>query len=94
MLTGVDWNFTDTVYRTGFSPNSTARLLPLQSRFGSPTETFALVRGPVHEHFGGDDIPERQKHLHQFIVAKLLREVVDKKVASFRACVERGAMGA
>lgn len=47
------------------------------------TETFALVRGPVDKHFRTDDVPEREEHLHEFRVTKLLRQVIDEQVASF-----------
>lgn len=49
------------------------------------TETLALVRGPIHEYFGGNDVPKRKKHLHQFIIPKLLRKVIDEEVAAFWA---------
>ena len=49
------------------------------------TEALALVGGSVDEHLGGDDVSERQKHLHQLGVAKLLRQVVDEEVAALRS---------
>lgn len=60
------------------------------SRKGRPqqglTKTFALVGGPIHKHLGGDDIAERQEHLRQLRVSKLLGEVVDKQVTAFGTC--------
>lgn len=54
------------------------------------TKTLALVGGTVHEHLGGDDIAEGKEHLHQLIVSKLLREMVDEEVAAFRTCRHEG----
>lgn len=51
-----------------------------------PTKAFTLVCRPIHKHFGGDDITERQEHLHQLSIPKLLREVVDEQVATLRSC--------
>lgn len=51
-----------------------------------PTKAFTLVCRPIHKHFGGDDITERQEHLHQLAIPKLLREVVDEQVATLRPC--------
>ena len=51
---------------------------------GRLTETLALIGGAVDKHFGGDDIAEGQKHLHELSVAKLLRQVVDEEVAALR----------
>lgn len=51
-----------------------------------PTKAFTLVCRPIHKHFGGDDITERQEHLHQLAIPKLLREVVDEQVTAFRPC--------
>lgn len=51
-----------------------------------PTKAFTLVCRPIHKHFGGDDITERQEHLHQLAIPKLLREVVDEQVATLRSC--------
>lgn len=42
------------------------------------TETLALIGGPVHEDFGGNDVAKGQKHLHELRVAELLRQVVNK----------------
>ena len=49
------------------------------------TEALALVGGSVDEHLGGDDVSERQEHLHQLGVPKLLRQVVDEEVAALRS---------
>ena len=53
-----------------------------------PTKAFTLVCRPIHKHFGGDDITERQEHLHQLSIPKLLREVVDEQVAALWSCIE------
>lgn len=49
------------------------------------TETFALVRGPVNEDFRTYHSAKRHEHLHQLAVAKLLGQMVDEQVATFRA---------
>ena len=49
------------------------------------TEALALICSPVNKHFGADDIAERQEHLHQFSVPKLLRQVVDEEVTALRS---------
>lgn len=54
-----------------------------------PTKAFTLVCRPIHKHFGGDDITERQEHLHQLSIPKLLREVVDEQVATLWSCTWR-----
>ena len=51
-----------------------------------PTEAFALVCGSVHEDLGGDDRPEGQEHLHELIIAELLRQVVDEEITALRSC--------
>lgn len=53
-----------------------------------PTKAFTLVCRSIHKHFGGDDITERQEHLHQLSIPKLLREVVDEQVAALWSCTE------
>lgn len=53
-----------------------------------PTKAFTLVCRSIHKHFGGDDITERQEHLHQLSIPKLLREVVDEQVATLWSCTE------
>lgn len=50
----------------------------------SLTETLALIGRSVHEYLGGDNIAEGQEHLHQFVIAKLLGQVVDEQVGTFR----------
>lgn len=50
------------------------------------TKTLALVGGTIHEYLGGNYIAEGQEHLHQLVVSKLLREVVDEEIAAFRTC--------
>lgn len=47
-----------------------------------------MVCRSIHKHFGGDDITERQEHLHQLSIPKLLREVVDEQVAALWSCTE------
>lgn len=42
------------------------------------TETFALVGGAINEDFAADYVPEREKHLHELPVPKLLGQVVDE----------------
>lgn len=54
------------------------------------TKTLALVCGTIHEHLGGNDIAKGQEHLHQLIVSKLLREMVDEEIAAFRTCRHGG----
>ena len=49
------------------------------------TETFALISGPIDEDFGTDDIAERQEHLHELSVTKLLGQMINEKVAAFRS---------
>jgi len=50
------------------------------------TKTLALVGGTIHEYLGGNYIAKGQEHLHQLIVSKLLREMVDEEIAAFRTC--------
>lgn len=54
------------------------------------TKTLALVGGTIHEYLGGNYIAKGQEHLHQLIVSKLLREVVDEEIAAFRTCRHGG----
>ena len=53
--------------------------------FRSLTKTLALIGRSVDEDLGGDDVPEGQEHLHELGVAKLLGQVVDEQVATFRS---------
>lgn len=46
------------------------------------TEALALVCCPVHEDLRGDDGAKGQKHLHEFIVSKLLWQVVDEQIGA------------
>lgn len=46
------------------------------------TEAFTLVGRPVDEDFGGDNVAEREEHLHELAVTKLLGQVVDEQVAA------------
>ena len=46
------------------------------------TETFALVGGSVNENFGADDVSERQEHLHELCITKLLGKVIDKEITA------------
>lgn len=50
-----------------------------------PTEAFALIGGSIDEDFGTDDVAKGEKHLHQLRIPKLLRQVVDEQVATFRS---------
>lgn len=54
------------------------------------TKTLALVGGTIHEYLGGNNIAKGQEHLHQLIVSKLLREMVDEEIAAFRTCRHGG----
>ena len=54
------------------------------TKFCQLTEALALVGGSIDEHLGGDDVSERQEHLHQLSVAELLRQVVDEEIAALR----------
>lgn len=45
-----------------------------------------MVCRAIHKHFGGDDITERQVHLHEFAIPKLLRKVIDEQVTALRPC--------
>lgn len=46
------------------------------------TEAFTLVGRPVDEDFGGDNVAEREEHLHELAVTELLGQVVDEQVAA------------
>ncbi len=50
-----------------------------------PTEAFALIGGSIDEDFGTDDVAKGEKHLHQLRISKLLWQVVDEQVATFRS---------
>lgn len=59
-----------------------------------PTKAFTLVSRPIHKHFRGDDITEREEHLHQLSVPKLLGQMVDEQVTALGPCGEgRGWAG-
>lgn len=59
-----------------------------------PTKAFTLVSRPIHKHFRGDDITEREEHLHQLSVPKLLGQMVDEQVTALGPCSEgRGWAG-
>lgn len=58
-----------------------------------PTKAFTLVCRAIHKHFGGDDITERQEHLHKLAIPKLLRQVIDEQVTAFWPCREREGGG-
>lgn len=59
-----------------------------------PTKAFTLVSRPIHKHFRGDDITEREEHLHQLSVPKLLGQMVDEQVTALGPCGEgRGREG-
>ena len=53
------------------------------------TKALAEVGLLVDVDLGGDDVPERHEHLHQFLVPELLRQVVDEQVRTLGTC-ERG----
>lgn len=55
-----------------------------------PTKAFTLVSRPIHKHFRGDDITEREEHLHQLSVPKLLGQMVDEQVTALGPCGEGG----
>lgn len=48
------------------------------------TETLALVSSAIDEDLATDHIPERNEHLHQLCITKLLRQVVDEEIAALR----------
>ena len=52
----------------------------------TPTKAFAQVRLFVNEYFCGDDIAKGHEHLHEVLVTKLLRQVVDEQVGSVGTC--------
>ena len=56
-----------------------------------PTKAFTLVSRPIHKHFRGDDITEREEHLHQLSVPKLLGQMVDEQVTALGPCGGGGA---
>ena len=58
-----------------------------------PTKAFTLVSRPIHKHFRGDDITEREEHLHQLSVPKLLGQMVDEQVTALGPCGEGGGAG-
>ena len=45
-------------------------------------KAFALVCGSVNEDLGADDIAKWKEHLHQLCITKLLRKMVNKKIAA------------
>ena len=49
------------------------------------TEALALVGGAVDVDLGAEDSSERQEHLRELVVTKLLRQVVDEEVAALRS---------
>ena len=49
------------------------------------TEALALIGCTVNIDLGADNVAEGQKHLRQFGVAELLRQVIDEEIAAFRA---------
>ena len=49
------------------------------------TEALALVGGAVDVDLGAEDGSERQEHLRELVVTKLLRQVVDEEVAALRS---------
>ena len=47
------------------------------------SEALALVGGSVDEDFAADNISKGKEHLHQLCISKLLRQMINEKVASF-----------
>lgn len=47
------------------------------------TETFTLVCSAVDKNFWTNNGAERHKHLHQFAITKLLRQMINKKITAF-----------
>lgn len=58
-----------------------------------PTKAFTLVSRPIHKHFRGDDITEREEHLHQLSIPKLLGQMVDEQVTALGPCGEGRGQG-
>ena len=56
------------------------------------SKALALVGGAVNEDLAADNIAKGEEHLHQLSVSKLLRQVVDEEITSFRA-TQRTACG-
>lgn len=65
--------------------------MKLNGLLSLPTKAFTLVSRPIHKHFRGDDITEREEHLHQLSVPKLLGQMVDEQVTALGPC--RGGAG-
>lgn len=53
---------------------------------GKLTKTLAEICLFVNEDFSRDDVPKGHKHLEQVLVSKLLGQVVDEQIGTFRAC--------
>jgi len=49
------------------------------------TKAFALIGCPINKDFRADDVAKGKKHLHQLSIAKLLGQVVDEQIATFRS---------
>lgn len=68
--------------------------MKLNGLLSLPTKAFTLVSRPIHKHFRGDDITEREEHLHQLSVPKLLGQMVDEQVTALGPCgAGRGGTG-
>lgn len=68
--------------------------MKLNGLLSLPTKAFTLVSRPIHKHFRGDDITEREEHLHQLSVPKLLGQMVDEQVTALGPCgAGRGGIG-
>lgn len=68
--------------------------MKLNGLLSLPTKAFTLVSRPIHKHFRGDDITEREEHLHQLSVPKLLGQMVDEQVTALGPCgAGRGGAG-
>lgn len=62
--------------------------MKLNGLLSLPTKAFTLVSRPIHKHFRGDDITEREEHLHQLSIPKLLGQMVDEQVTALWPCGE------
>lgn len=67
--------------------------MKLNGLLSLPTKAFTLVSRPIHKHFRGDDITEREEHLHQLSVPKLLGQMVDEQVTALGPCGAGGGAG-
>lgn len=47
------------------------------------TKTFTLICSAIDKHFWTNNGAERHKHLHQFAITKLLRQMIYKQITAF-----------